>query len=152
MNQVNLTKPKWIRLYTEKLFPKIKEYENKQSELAIRIRDIKKSVGQDFKSDLIFDENKSIVNDEKYHHKEIDPFTVLSLLNVGTHANRLQMHNAFLELSEEEGFGLEDIKNIPSSDGQRAWYYPYKVDFLQKSKNDQRFVCFLSRLKSHVLL
>ncbi len=127
MNQVNLTKPKWIRLYTEKLFPKIKEYENKQSELAIRIRDIKKSVGQDFKSDLIFDENKSIVNDEKYHHKEIDPFTVLSLLNVGTHANRLQMHNAFLELSEEEGFGLEDIKNIPSSDGQRAWYYPYKV-------------------------
>lgn len=127
MNQVNLTKPKWVRLYTEKLFPKIKEYENKQSELAIRIRDIKKSVGQDFKSDLIFDENKSIVNDEKYHHKEIDPFTVLSLLNVGTHANRLQMHNAFLELSEEEGFGLEDIKNIPSSDGQRAWYYPYKV-------------------------
>ncbi|UHT64408.1 McrB family protein [Acinetobacter lwoffii] len=127
MNQVNLTKPKWIRLYTEKLFPKIKEYENKQSELAIRIRDIKKSVGQDFKSDLIFDENKSIVNDEKYHHKEIDPFTVLSLLNVGTNANRLQMHNAFLELSEEEGFGLEDIKNIPSSDGQRAWYYPYKV-------------------------
>ncbi len=28
----------------------------------------------------------------------------------------------------------------------------YILDFLQKSKNDQRFVCFLSRLKSHVLL
>ena len=27
-----------------------------------------------------------------------------------------------------------------------------KLDFLQKSKNDQRFVCFLSTLKSHVLL
>ena len=27
-----------------------------------------------------------------------------------------------------------------------------KIDFLQKSKNDQRFVCFLSTLKSHVLL
>ncbi|ENV67863.1 Uncharacterised protein [Acinetobacter junii] len=26
------------------------------------------------------------------------------------------------------------------------------IDFLQKSKNDQRFVCFLSTLKSHVLL
>jgi LysM repeat protein len=26
------------------------------------------------------------------------------------------------------------------------------LDFLQKTKNDQRFVCFLSRLKSHVLL
>ena len=28
----------------------------------------------------------------------------------------------------------------------------YLLDFLQKSKNDQRFVCFLSTLKSHVLL
>jgi hypothetical protein len=73
---------------------------------------------------------------------------------LGLMTNRLWQsdYNAFLELSEEEGFGLEDIKNIPSSDGQRAWYYPYKVDFLQKSKNDQRFVCFLSTLKSHVLL
>ena len=30
MNQVNLTKPKWIRLYTEKLFPKIKEFKFKR--------------------------------------------------------------------------------------------------------------------------
>ena len=127
MSQVNVTNPKWVRLYTEKLFPKIEEYENTQSDLAIIIRDIKKNVGQDFKSDLILDENNSIVNDEKYHHQEIDPFTVISLLNVGNSTNRLQMHNAFLGLSEEDGFEIEDMENIPSSDGQRAWYYPYKV-------------------------
>ncbi|WP_441368285.1 McrB family protein [Acinetobacter lwoffii] len=127
MSQVNVTNPKWVRLYTEKLFPKIEAYENQQSDLAIIIRDIKKNVGQDFKSDLILDENNSIVNDEKYHHQEIDPFTVISLLNVGNSTNRLQMHNAFLGLSEEDGFEIEDMENIPSSDGQRAWYYPYKV-------------------------
>ena len=71
-----------------------------------RPRDIKKNVGQDFKSDLILDENNSIVNDEKYHHQEIDPFTVISLLNVGNSTNRLQMHNAFLGLSEEDGWIL----------------------------------------------
>ncbi len=112
----------WVNFYKNTLFSHILKFEGKQNELAQILKDIKKQVDQSFKSDKTLDENGNIIEEPK-HHTEIDPFTVISLINVGTLKNRSTLHSGLLN---RDDFRV-DLTGCAESDPQSAWYYPYRV-------------------------
>ena len=115
-------KYEWVTLYKENLFPHILNFEEKQNELAQILKNLKKQVGHSFESDKILDENGNLIDDPR-HHTEIDPFTVISLINVGTLNNRSKLHGGLLNIDD---FHL-DLTGCAESDAQSVWYYPYKI-------------------------
>lgn len=120
-------KYEWVSFYQQHLFPQILRYEEKQNELALNLKSFKEQVDHRFEPDKILDENDNII-DEPKHHTEIDPFTVLGLMNVGTQNKRSKLHSYFLSL---ENFDV-DLTGTAESDAQSVWYYPYKF----KKKGD----------------
>ena len=115
-------KYEWVDFYRQTVFPHILSYEEKQTELAHDLKSFKKEVGHNFRPDKILGENGLIIDDPN-HHTEIDPFTVLALINVGTTEKRKKLHRLLLDKS----FDL-DLKGIAESDAQSVWFYPYKAN------------------------
>ena len=115
-------KYEWIEFYRKTVFPHILEYEEKQTELANDLKKFKEEVSHNFRPDKILGENGLIIDDPN-HHTEIDPFTVLALINVGTTEKRKKLHRLLLDKS----FDL-DLKGIAESDAQSVWFYPYKAN------------------------
>lgn len=112
----------WIEFYRKTVFPHIRGYEEKQTELANDLKKFKEEVSHNFRPDKILGENGLIIDDPN-HHTEIDPFTVLALINVGTTEKRKKLHRLLLDKS----FDL-DLKGIAESDAQSVWFYPYKAN------------------------
>lgn len=112
----------WVNFYKNTLFSHILKFEGRQNELAQILKDLKKQVDQSFKSDKTLDENGNIIEEPK-HHTEIDPFTVISLINVGTLKKRSTLHSGLLN---RDDFRV-DLTGCAESDAQSAWYYPYRV-------------------------
>lgn len=112
----------WIEFYRKTVFPHILGYEEKQTELANDLKKFKEEVSHNFRPDKILGENGLIIDDPN-HHTEIDPFTVLALINVGTTEKRKKLHRLLLDKS----FDL-DLKGIAESDAQSVWFYPYKAN------------------------
>ena len=115
-------KYEWIEFYRKTVFPHILGYEEKQTELANDLKKFKEEVSHNFRPDKILGENGLIIDDPN-HHTEIDPFTVLALINVGTTEKRKKLHRLLLDKS----FDL-DLKGIAESDAQSVWFYPYKAN------------------------
>lgn len=115
-------KYQWVEFYRKTVFPHILEYEEKQTELANDLKKFKEEVSHNFRPDKILGENGLIIDDPN-HHTEIDPFTVLALINVGTTEKRKKLHRLLLDKS----FDL-DLKGIAESDAQSVWFYPYKAN------------------------
>lgn len=114
-------KYEWVDFYRKTVFPYILSYEEKQTKLAHDLKIFKTEVGHNFRPDKILGENGSIIDDPN-HHTEIDPFTVLALINVGTNENRKKLHS--LLLSETIDI---DLVGVAESDAQSVWFYPYKA-------------------------
>ena len=114
-------KYEWIEFYRKTVFPHILGYEEKQTELANDLKKFKEEVSHNFRPDKILGENGLIIDDPN-HHTEIDPFTVLALINVGTTEKRKKLHRLLLDKS----FDL-DLKGA-ESDAQSVWFYPYKAN------------------------
>lgn len=115
-------KYQWVEFYRKTVFPHILGYEAKQTELANDLKKFKKEVSHNFRPDKILGENGLIIDDPN-HHTEIDPFTVLALINVGTTKKRKKLHELLL------GKSLNlDLKGIAESDAQSVWFYPYKAN------------------------
>ena len=115
-------KYEWIEFYRKTVFPHILGYEEKQTELANDLKKFKEEVSHNFRPDKILGENGLIIDDPN-HHTEIDPFTVLALINVGTIEKRKKLHELLL------GKSLNlDLKGIAESDAQSVWFYPYKAN------------------------
>ena len=112
----------WIEFYRKTVFPHIRGYEEKQTELANDLKKFKEEVSHNFRPDKILGENGLIIDDPN-HHTEIDPFTVLALINVGTTEKRKKLHRLLLDKS----FDL-DLTGIAESDAQSVWFYPYKAN------------------------
>ena len=115
-------KYEWIEFYRKTVFPHILGYEEKQTELANDLKKFKEEVSHNFRPDKILGENGLIIDDPN-HHTEIDPFTVLALINVGTTEKRKKLHRLLLDKS----FDL-DLTGIAESDAQSVWFYPYKAN------------------------
>ena len=115
-------KYEWVEFYRKTVFPHILGYEEKQTELANDLKKFKEEVSHNFRPDKILGENGLIIDDPN-HHTEIDPFTVLALINVGTTEKRKKLHRLLLDKS----FDL-DLKGIAESDAQSVWFYPYKAN------------------------
>lgn len=115
-------KYEWIEFYRNTVFPHILGYEEKQTELANDLKKFKEEVSHNFRPDKILGENGLIIDDPN-HHTEIDPFTVLALINVGTTEKRKKLHRLLLNKS----FDL-DLTGIAESDAQSVWFYPYKAN------------------------
>ena len=111
-----------VDFYRKTVFPHILSYEEKQIKLAQDLKNFKKAVGHNFRPDKILGENGLIIDDPN-HHTEIDPFTVLALINVGTTENRKKMHSLLLNKPVDL-----DLTGIPESDAQSVWFYPYKAN------------------------
>ncbi|WP_371971414.1 McrB family protein [Acinetobacter sp. AL9] len=114
-------KYEWVDFYRKTVFPYILSYEENQTKLAHDLKIFKTEVGHNFRPDKILGENGSIIDDPN-HHTEIDPFTVLALINVGTNENRKKLHS--LLLSETIDI---DLVGVAESDAQSVWFYPYKA-------------------------
>ncbi|WP_228291815.1 McrB family protein [Acinetobacter towneri] len=112
----------WIEFYRKTVFPHIRGYEEKQTELANDLKKFKEEVSHNFRPDKILGENGLIIDDPN-HHTQIDPFTVLALINVGTTEKRKKLHRLLLDKS----FDL-DLTGIAESDAQSVWFYPYKAN------------------------
>lgn len=115
-------KYEWVEFYRKTVFPHILRYEEKQTELAHDLKSFKKEVGHNFRPDKILGENGLIIDDPN-HHTEIDPFTVLALINVGTTENRKKLHSLLLNKPIDL-----DLTGIAESDAQSVWFYPYKAN------------------------
>lgn len=115
-------KYEWIEFYRKTVFPHILGYEEKQTEFANDLKKFKEEVSHNFRPDKILGENGLIIDDPN-HHTEIDPFTVLALINVGTTEKRKKLHRLLLDKS----FDL-DLTGIAESDAQSVWFYPYKAN------------------------
>ncbi len=118
----DVQKYEWVNFYKEIVFPYILSYEEKQIELAQDLKKFKSEVGHNFRPDKILGENGLIIDDPN-HHTEIDPFTVLALINVGTTEKRKKLHRLLLDKS----FDL-DLTGIAESDAQSVWFYPYQAN------------------------
>ncbi len=118
----DVQKYEWVNFYKEIVFPYILSYEEKQIELAQDLKKFKSEVGHNFRPDKILGENGLIIDDPN-HHTEIDPFTVLALINVGTTENRKKLHSLLLNKPIDL-----DLTGIAESDAQSVWFYPYQAN------------------------
>jgi 5-methylcytosine-specific restriction enzyme B len=119
----------WVPVF-EKIAILLKEYNNKQKKLI----DILNAAG--LKAKLYTDKNGNAlpfngVTDKDENGKsiplvEIDPFTFLSLLmKFGVDKRKELFRKVMGELDSEDASVIHDFDGVPSSQGVKAWLFPY---------------------------